>query len=616
MTGPCIGWTLEEWRQGYLGGTITTAALANYLAHLSAQDPAWITLADEARLATQIEALEHRCAESDPQSLPLYGIPFAVKDNIDVAGWPTTAGCPEFSYIASATAPVVARLQEAGAILIGKTNMDQFATGLSGTRSPYGPVPNAFDPAYICGGSSSGSAAVVARGLVPFALGTDTAGSGRVPAGFNNIVGLKPTRGWWSTRGVVPACRTLDCVSVFALTVADAARIAALVAASDIHDPYSRDDPRRAPPRPSEPMRLAMPDTLEFFGDTQAARAFAATVDALKALGARVDTLDFTPFRATADLLYEGPWVAERLAVLAPFLERQPGALHPRLREVFAAGTGLSARDAFAGEHERARLASVIAQRLRDFDALLVPTTPSIYTIEEMMRDPLRLNTRLGFYTNFVNLADLCALAVPGVFREDGLPAGVTFIAPAWHDQALATLGQALQRHLALPLGATRRRSADQDAHCLPTMTPSVPLVVVGAHMRGLPLNTALTSRGAVFRESVRTAPTYRLYALPGAPPRPCLVRESHGAAIEAEIWDVPLGHFGSVVAEVPAPLTIGTVTLEDGRSLKGFLAEAFAVQGLTDITAWGGWRAYLSDQNPSTGCPPPRVRHDSANHT
>lgn len=615
MTGPRIGWTLEEWRQGYLSGTITTATLADYLAHLSAKDPAWITLADDARLAIQIEALEHRRSGSDVRSLPLYGIPFAVKDNIDVAGWPTTAACPQFSYIAQDTAAAVTRLQTAGAILVGKTNMDQFATGLSGTRSPYGPVPNAFDPDYISGGSSSGSAAVVARGLVPFALGTDTAGSGRVPAGFNNIVGLKPTRGWWSTRGVVPACRTLDCVSVFALTVADATQIAALVAGPDKEDPYSREDPRRAPPRPSDPMRLAIPDTLEFFGDTQAARAFAATVDALKALGARIDTLDFTPFRATADLLYEGPWVAERLKELAPFLERQPAALHPALREVFATAGGLSACDAFAGEHERARLASLIVQRLRDFDALLVPTAPSIYTIEEMVRDPLRLNTRLGFYTNFVNLADLCALAAPGVFREDGLPAGVTFIATAWHDQALATLGQVLERHLALPLGATRRRSADHGAHCLPTTTPSVPLVVIGAHMRGLPLNPALTSRGAVFRESVRTAPTYRLYALPGAPPRPCLVRESHGASIEAEIWDVPLGHFGSVVAEVPAPLTIGTVTLEDGRSFKGFLAEAFAVQGLTDITAWGGWRAYLSDQDPSTGCPPSRVRHDSAGH-
>ena len=598
MTEPRPGWTLAEWQQAYASGAITTAALYDYVAHLSAQDPVWITLADRARLATELEALERRRAGSDPASLPLYGIPFAVKDNIDVAGWPTTAACPAFSYIAHATAPSVERLEAAGAVLIGKTNMDQFATGLSGTRSPYGAVPNSIDPAYISGGSSSGSAVAVARGLVPFALGTDTAGSGRVPAGFNNIVGLKPTRGWWSTRGVVPACRTLDCLSVFALRVADAARIAALLAFPDAEDPYSREHPGRAAPRPFDPMRLAIPDALEFFGDTQAARAFTATVDALQTLGARIKTIDFTPFRALADLLYEGPWVAERLATLTPFLERQPTALHPVLREVFAAGTDLSARDAFAGEHERARLAGLIAHHLRDVDALLVPTAPTMYTIEEMIRDPLRLNTRLGFYTNFVNLADLCALAVPGVRREDGLPAGVTFVGRAWHDQALAVLGHALERHLDLPLGATDRRSTGGDAQALPSMTPSVPLVVVGAHMRDLPLNSALTSRGGVFCAQARTAPIYRLYALPGAPARPGLVRDDPGTSIEVEIWDIPIGHFGSVVAEVPAPLTIGTVILEDGRSLKGFLAENHAVRGLTDISAWGGWRAYLAHPN------------------
>ena len=597
MTGPCTGWTLGEWRQGYLSGKITPTTLLEHVAHFPAPDPAWITICDRAYLETQLAALEERRAMAGPASLPLYGVPFAVKDNIDVTGWPTTAACAEFGYIAHATAPVVARLQAAGAILVGKTNMDQFATGLSGTRSPYGAVPNALNPAYIAGGSSSGSASVVARGLVPFALGTDTAGSGRVPAAFNNIVGLKPTRGWWSTRGLVPACRTLDCMSVFALTVADAAHIAAIVAGFDPEDPYSREDPQRASPGPADPMTLAIPEPLEFFGDHLAARAFAATVEALRGLGARIETIDFAPFRALAGLLYQGPWVAERVASLADFPERQPAALHHAVRAALASAKGFSAGDAFRGEHERARLSASIAQTLRGFDALLVPTTPTIYTLSDMARDPMGYNTRLGFYTNFVNLADLCALAVPGPFREDGLASGVTFIAPAWHDQALTVLAQTLERRLDQPLGATGRRSPDRAPEALPTLCPSVPLAVVGAHMRGLPLNGALYSRQAVFRECARTAPRYRLYALPGLPPRPCLVRETHGASIEVEIWDIPLGHFGAVVAEVPAPLAIGTVMLEDGRSVKGFIAEAIAVEGLRDITAWGGWRAYLRDR-------------------
>ncbi|WP_298135077.1 allophanate hydrolase [Acidiferrobacter sp.] len=598
MTGPRTGWTLDEWRRGYRHGALSPTALGDYMATLPAPDPAWITIADDRHLTAQIDALDDAAsAAGGPKALPLYGIPFAVKDNIDVAGWPTTAACPEFRYIAQETAPVVARLQRAGAIVIGKTNMDQFATGLSGTRSPYGAVPNAFDPTYISGGSSSGSASVVARGLVPFALGTDTAGSGRVPAGFNNIIGLKPTRGWWSTRGIVPACRTLDCVSVFALTVSDAARIAAIVAGPDPEDPYSRQDPLHAPARPGHPPMLAVPDTLEFFGDLQAATAFAATTEALKTLGARIQPVDFAPFRALADLLYQGPWVAERAAPLAPFLERQPAALHPAVRAVLAGVSRFSARDAFAAEHERSRLSRLIARALHGFDALLVPTAPTIHTIADMMRDPVRLNTQLGYYTNFVNLADLCALAVPGVARQDGLPAGVTFIGPAWHDQMLAALAQTLERHLDTPLGAIRRRLPHHNHPPLPALSPHVALAVVGAHMQGLPLNGALTSRNAVFRERTRTAPCYRLYALPGTPPKPCLVRDAHGASIEVEIWDIPLGHFGALVAEVPAPLAIGTVILADRRSVKGFLAEGFAVQALADITAWGGWRAYLEEQ-------------------
>lgn len=592
-----IGWTLADWRAAYRSGQLQPSDVYD-TAPASEPDNAWIARIDEAKLRTQLQQLEARLAAvgGDISRLPLYGIPFAAKDNIDAAGWPTTAACPAFGYTAHEDATTIRRLRQAGAILIGKTNLDQFATGLVGTRSPFGAVSNAFRREYISGGSSSGSASVVARGLVPFSLGTDTAGSGRVPAAFNNIVGLKPTRGWLSTNGVVPACRTLDCVSIFALTVEDADEIASIAGGYDASDPYSRTFPTSS--AKPVPLRLAVPDRLEFFGDGQAQAAFDQAVDGWRSLGAEITPIDFLPFAQLAALLYEGPWVAERYAVVEPLLERDPQALQPVLRSILSTAGKFNAVDTFRYEYRRAALARRINDALEGFTALLVPTTPTIYTIAQLMDEPVQLNSRLGTYTNFTNLADLSALALPANFREDGLPAGVTLIARAWQDRALAELGKRWQQHASLPLGATGRSQAVIARETKPaTPATTVRLAVVGAHLTGMPLNHQLTSRDAVFVERCRTASSYQLYALANTtPPKPGLVKAmTAGAPIEVELWDVPVDRFGSFVAEIPAPLGIGSLELEDGRVVKGFICEPIGIQGARDITSFGGWRAYLA---------------------
>ncbi|MBL8266441.1 allophanate hydrolase [Steroidobacter sp.] len=645
MTAPVrTAWTLADWRAAYRSGQLQLSDVYSSVA-VDPPDTAWITRVDEAKLHTQLQSLAARLASlgGDLSRLPLYGIPFAAKDNIDAAGWLTTAACPAFGYTAREDATVIRRLREAGAILVGKTNLDQFATGLVGTRSPYGAVSNAFRSEYISGGSSAGSASVVARGLVPFSLGTDTAGSGRVPASFNNIVGLKPTRGWLSTTGVVPACRTLDCVSVFALTVEDAEEIAGIAGGYDASDAYSRPFPTTV--TGAATLRLAVPDKLEFFGDAQAQAAFAAAVESWRSLGASITAIDFSPFSELAALLYEGPWVAERYAVAESLLERDPTAFQPVLLSILANASKFTAVDAFNYEYRRAALARRIDESLQGFTALLVPTTPSIYTIAQVTEKPIELNSRLGTYTNFTNLADLSALALPAGFRDDGLPAGITLLAPAWQDARLADLGKRWQRHASLPLGATSRSLSSIAQETKPAATKlretalanlnaatavtterlavvgtrineaiaaatehsrtvganpagaaTVRLAVVGAHLSGMPLNHQLTSRDAVFVERCRTAATYQLYALANTtPPKPGLVKAAAGAPIEVELWDVPLERFGSFGAEIPAPLGIGSLELEDGRVVKGFICEPIGLQGARDITAFGGWRAYLA---------------------
>ena len=591
-----LGWTLADWQDAYSAGNLSPDYLFELRQQLPATDPAWITRISTEQLHARLASLaEQRAAvDGDLSKLPLYGVPFAIKDNIDASGWPTTAACAEFAYVAAEDATVVARLQAAGAVLLGKTNLDQFATGLVGTRSPYGEVPNSFDPAYVSGGSSSGSASVVARGLVAFSLGTDTAGSGRVPAGFNNIVGLKPTKGWLSTKGLVPACRTLDCISIFALTVADAEQVSLLAGVFAPQDAYARRNPARAPVAIGARPRLAVPDVLEFFGDQANEAVFQRSLQRLTELGAELVPVDFTPFRQLAAQLYQGAWVAERTVAVAAMLEAAPQAIDPVVRGIVENGLGFSACDAYRGEYLRAELSRAIEQLLEGFDALLVPTSPTLRTREEMRAEPVLFNSQFGTYTNFTNLADLSALALPAGLRDDGLPAGITLIAPAWHDHALASLGKRWQQALGLALGATGR------ALLPPPPTVQAPgcvrIAVVGAHLTGMPLNFQLLSRDAVLVEQTLTSADYRLYALPGTvPPKPGLARSGEGSPIIVELWDVPLARFGEFVAEVPPPLGIGNVQLEDGRWVKGFICEPWALQQARDISAFGGWRAFVA---------------------
>jgi allophanate hydrolase len=592
---PCLA--LPALQAAYADGSLRPTALAARLAdalEADAHDPAWIARASREQLLQRAQELEAQ----GPAGRPLFGVPFAVKDNIDVAGWPTTAACPDYAYTPAHSATVVQRLLAAGALLLGKTNLDQFATGLSGTRSPFGAVPNSFDPAYISGGSSSGSARVVARGLASFALGTDTAGSGRVPAGFNNLAGLKPTRGLLSTHGVLPACRTLDCVSIFATTVDDAAAVLHVAAGFDPADPYSRPAP---PATPAVPItRVAVPAAPEFFGDAEQARCFAAACRRALALGLQVVEADFTPLYQAARLLYDGPWVAERHAAIRAFFDARPQALEPTVRTVIEQARRYSATDAFAAQYRLAELARAAAPLWAQADALLVPTAPTIYSIAAMQADPIALNSRLGTYTNFVNLLDYAALAVPDALRADGLPFGITLIGPAWSEPALLALGDRWQRAAALPLGATSYPQPAAVASQVPPASPnasaaSVPVAVVGAHLTGMPLNSQLTERGARHLATTTTAPRYRLHALPdSAPPKPGLQRVAQGAAIEVEVWEMPLVHFGSFVAAVPPPLAIGSLELADGSWVKGFVCEPRALAAAPDISHYGGWRAYM----------------------
>ncbi len=575
-------------REAYRAGTRTpTDVVLEALERASAADPAiWISRFDEPALRAAARAVE-----SGARDLPLYGIPFAVKDNIDVAGLPTTAACPGYAYAPSRSSPVVERLVSAGAIVIGKTNLDQFATGLVGVRSPYGVPPNAFDARYVPGGSSSGSAVAVAKGLASFALGTDTAGSGRVPAAFNNLVGLKPTRGGISTRGVVPACRTLDCVSIFALCAADAADVWAVAAGFDAEDPYARE----AGAIPPERRSFAVPRMLEFFGDPAAEELFATASARLEALGFQRHEIDFSPFAEAAKLLYDGPWLAERYATIRDLLARSPQSILPIIRTIVEPGARLAATDVFAADEQLRRIARRIAPLWQTVDFLLLPTAGTIYRVAEVEADPIRLNTNLGRYTNFVNLLDLCGLAVPAGFRPDGLPFGVTLIAPPFAEPRLLAIGGELQQAAGLPLGATGHPLPPPRAAVAPAA--GLPIVVCGAHMEGLALNHELTGLGARLLARTRTAQRYRLFALPGGPPhRPGLVRtEEGGAAIEVELWDLPFAEVGAFLARVPAPLAIGTVELADGRSAKGFVCEAYAVANARDITSLGGWRAFLA---------------------
>jgi allophanate hydrolase len=626
--------TLSDWRAAYRAGAAPRALLSRQLQALqpapgATLDPAWITLASSEQLDAQCATLEdaerqHPDRATLLAALPLWGVPFAVKDNIDIAGVLTTAACPAFERLPGRTASAVQRLQRAGAVWLGKTNLDQFATGLVGTRSPYGQPACVFSAEHISGGSSSGSAVAVARGWVPFALATDTAGSGRVPAGFNHLVGLKPTPGRVSTTGVVPACRSLDCVSVFALTVDDAAQVQALIEgpnettpaepdAGDAFNTFALDNPAVVgPARWPGPLRLGVPKHPDFWGDAGYAASYERALAHARAQGHTVVPLDFTPLDRVAALLYDGPWVAERQIVVDHLLAHYPETLDPVVREVIGGARRFSAADAFRGGYELRVLARRAAALWNEVDALLVPTTTGHPRFAEVRADPIGVNTRLGRYTNFVNLLGWSALALPFDFTRAGLPFGVTFIAPGGHDAALVHLGRAWQGSLPPAsqvlggTGQTRPTSRQEPSDAPPQATPplaaqaTLALAVVGAHLSGLPLNGQLRERRAWLRETTTTAPRYALYALPNTtPPKPGLVRQLEGGhAIAVEVWEVPQTHLGSFLAMIPSPLGLGSLELADGRWVHGFTCEAHAVapgSGAVDISHFGGWRAYLA---------------------
>lgn len=581
-------WTVQDWQHAYQNNNIQLSDLIEYVAGLNNDDHAWISIATAAQLQAQIDAL----TGADSASLPLYGVPFAVKDNIDVAGFYTTAACKEAAYLATSDATAVAKLKAAGAIVVGKTNLDQFATGLVGVRSPYGAVKNSFNPEYISGGSSSGSSVVVANGLVPFSLGTDTAGSGRVPAGHNNIVGLKPTKGWFSTTGLIPACRTIDVISIFALTVDDAWQVAQVMQGYDASDEYSRTHPQNVPSQFSKG-KIAIPDTLEFYGDPETEKAFNLAIARVQSLGYTVEPINFAPFQQLAAALYNRSWVAERTSAVEKMVQREQ--THPVIGQIIAQADRFSAVDAMQDEYERAQLARKINVALEPFDALMVPTAPTIYRIADVEADPLVKNSHMGAYTNFVNFADLSALALPNSIRADGLPTGVTFIAPAWMDEALAKFGQKWQQSSQLKLG-TSELSYEKITEI--SSGHSVKLAVVGAHLTGMPLNFQLTTSGGTLIKQTRTTSHYKLYALKNTtPPKPGLQYNAKGFSIEVEVWDIPRALFGDIVAEVPAPLGIGNVQLIDGTWVKGFICEGYALEDATDISHFGGWREFIKSK-------------------
>jgi allophanate hydrolase len=590
--------TVAEWRAAARGHDAAAALLRARRQQLAqGHDPAWICVASEAQLDTQLA----RLAQQDPATCPLYGVPFAVKDNIDAAGWTTTAACPEFAYAARDNARVVSLLMDAGAVLLGKTNLDQFATGLVGTRSPYGAVPNTFTAAHVSGGSSSGSASVVARGLVAFALGTDTAGSGRVPAGFNNLIGLKPTPGVFSTAGVVPACRTLDCVSLLALTAADAAAVHAVLAEGGVQDETEALFHRPPPPRFAFPARLRVGLPQDPLFTSPAYRAlFSQAVRHLDTLGWTTQGFDLAPFSAVAELLYKGPWTAERYAIAGACIEGGGAGIDPTVAQVIGAGRGYSAVDAFNAQYRVRELEAGTREVWSRCDVLMVPTAPGLPTLAEVAAAPIARNSELGTYTNFVNLLGLSAVALPFGFTPEGLPFGVTFIAPGGCDRALAELAAQWQRALALPLGARLRAPEPADTAIGTPPPASLPLAVVGAHLSGMPLHHQLVECGARLRERTRTAPKYRLYALQGTQPaKPGLARSGEGAAIAVEVYDMPMHALGSFLAGIPAPLGLGRIELADARWVNGFICEPCALEGAEDITAWGGWRAYVEGRGP-----------------
>lgn len=555
----------------------------------------WIHVLSAEEQAPYLERLQ----KMDPQTTPLWGIPFAIKDNIDLAGIPTTAACKAFTYTPSDSAFVVQQLLDAGAIPVGKTNLDQFATGLNGTRSPWGACKNAFNDDYISGGSSSGSAVAVALGMASFSLGTDTAGSGRVPACFNGLIGVKPSRGLLSSTGMVPACRSLDCMTIFTQQLNDANLLLSIAEGQDKTDPFSRANPfanqSRQFGKRNGPLKIGViPDAqLQFFGDDAYQAAYAKSMEQLSQQ-AEIELIefDYAPFDEAAKLLYEGPWVAERYIATTPLIEEQPEAIFPVVRDIISQGNQALATDLFKAQYRLEGLKSLCGDILQSFDCILTPTAGCCFTIEEMLEEPILRNSQLGYYTNFMNLLDLSSLAVPTQTASNGLPFGLTLVGPCFSDRRLLSIAARLSDVFA-PL------SLDGSEVGAIAETSTIDVMVCGAHLSGMPLNWQLIERGATLKQSVYTSAKYRMYALAGGPPfRPGLILDSDaGAKIEVEVWSVPACEFGSFVAGIPAPLGIGKVELENGEWVSGFICEPYGIEGAQEITKLGGWRAYIAQK-------------------
>lgn len=579
--------TIHAIHQAYLDQRTTPEELLGHCLNLAQHDThhAWIATISDAQLKRYLEQLKGH----SPADKPLYGIPFAIKDNIDLAGLDTTAACPDYAYKPGQNAFVVDRLIEAGAIPIGKTNLDQFATGLVGTRSPYGACQNSFDPSYISGGSSAGSAVAVASGHVCFALGTDTAGSGRVPASFNNIMGLKGSLGRISCSGVVPACKSLDCVTLFATNSDDLTRIWPIAAQFDEADPFAREQPL-AIHQSTGYFTFGVPDTktLEFFGDHEASKLFESAIEHLKAIGGQPIPIDLTPFIDAAKLLYDGPWVAERLAAIQDFYKEHHQSCHPVIQTIIGNAARYSAVDAYQSLYQLKAFKRQADRELAKVDVILTPTAGTIYTIDELNQEPIRFNSNLGFYTNFMNLLDYAAIALPAGFRskgsKQGLPFGITLFSQSFSDPVLLALANRWERQLKLPPGA------------MPSPQTTIDIAVCGAHLSGMALNHQLTDKGAVLLSQTTTAPCYRFYALADYPPRrPALVRDTtQGDSIDVEVWRLPAEHLAEFLSAIAPPLGLGQVELANGQWVTGFISEPCAIEGAKEITALKNWRNYM----------------------
>ncbi len=602
MTQISRNMTVGALRSAYQDGSLAPAELFAEIRTRAAEYEdrnIWIHLLTEAEQAPFLAAL----ADKDPATAPLWGIPFAIKDNIDLAGIPTTAACKEFAYTPETSATVVQQLIDAGAIPVGKTNLDQFATGLNGTRSPWGPCKNSFNPEYVSGGSSAGSSVSVALGLVSFSLGTDTAGSGRVPACFNNLVGVKPSIGLLSASGMLPACRSLDCITIFALDTDDANDVLAVAEGYDSTDAYSRTNPfsntaRHYGERAGK-LRVGIipPAQLQFFGDEAYASAYQKTLQELSVQGFEFVEIDYAPFEEAARLLYEGPWVAERYLAAQPLVDDNPDAIFPVVRQIIEPGSKPKATDLFKAQYRLRALKAICDETMASVDCLLTPTVGRCFTIEEMLAEPILRNSQFGLYTNFMNLLDYAAVAVPTQMAANGLPFGITLAGQVFKDRELLSIARRIHRQAGLKLGASPLPVQYADSAAT-SASATIDVVVCGAHLDGLPLNWQLRERGAVLKSKTQTAPVYRMYALAGGPPyRPGLVCDEQGAAIEVEVWSVPAAEFGSFVAGIPAPLGIGKVRLADDSLVTGFICEPYGIEGAQEITHLGGWRSYLASK-------------------